>query len=409
MSTSVSERARHLQTPMLVLLGIFVSWSIAGMQIIAGVLVVLFVLAKDYRLAPELRDRVLAFCAVCAISVLLASPPWRTFDTTAFKPALLVWIGAATVLSTGPLTVERTVQAWMAATAISSAWALVQAFTGLDALHLLHLRRTPIEIELPTAMAHWRWAAIGFFNSRLTYAHALLLPLGVGVAHLLLGRGRTRLLSGVVVLLLGCGLVLSFARGAWWGALIIAIVLTIVTRSRWVPLAAMAALILAMLVPSLRARLLSSVSLEQNNDRVFIWARAREVIADHPVLGVGFGAYPRVAEPYYDRVDPGFPMHTWCHDTPLSLLAEVGPVGLALYVWLWASIYWLGWPAIRKGSPTALGLFAGTLGIHTAALFHDVLYDGEVAYALYLGGALLAGLGLLERESKAGVSESASL
>ena len=39
-----------------------------------------------------------------------------------------------------------------------------------------------------------------------------------------------------------------------------------------------------------------------------------------------------------------------------------------------------------------------SLGLHVASLFHDVLYDGEVAYALFVAGGLLAGLGLLHTQ-----------
>jgi O-antigen ligase len=146
----------------------------------------------------------------------------------------------------------------------------------------------------------------------------------------------------------------------------------------------------------MRARALSSLRVSENEDRVFIWARVGEVIAAHPVFGTGFGAYPRAAEPFYDRADPSFPMHTWAHDTPLSLLAEVGPLGLLLYLLLWGAVINAGWPAIRGGAPAALGLFAGIAGLHVASLFHDILYNGEVAFALYLAGGLLAGMGLTE-------------
>jgi len=379
-------------------LALFTAWSIAGMQICAAVLGVLVLYSGDFRRPVPVRGVVLAFGAWCVATVLLASPPWSSFEATAWRPVVVVWLVAATAAALTEQDLERTAAIWLGATAVASAWAVIQSFTGLDLLFLLHLRREPVVVPLD-----WpgHVAATGLFNSRLTYAHALLVPLGLAGAFALRGSRAVRAVALGAAALLGLGLVLSFARAAWWGALVAAAVLLVATRSRLLPLLAAAALGAALLVPSVRGRMASGLSTSHNEDRFFIWARAREVIADHPVLGVGFGAYPQVAGPYYDRADPAFPMHTWCHDTPLSLAAETGPLGLGLYLWLWLAIYRVGWSAVRSGSRTALGLLAGTLGLHTASLFHDVLYDGEVAFALYLGGGLLVGLGMLSKPAPA--------
>jgi O-antigen ligase len=374
-------------------LALLTAWSIAGMQLAAGAVGLAFLAARDFRRPLLVRQRTLAFCGWCALSVLLSPARWGSFQPTAWIPALLVWVGAAFALELEEARLQRVAAIWVGATAVASVWAWVQAYTGLDLLYLLHLRRAPFEVPLDDWPGHH--AALGFFNSRLTYAHALLVPLGVAAAQALKGTGRIRVLALALTLLLGSGLVLSFARAAWWGALVGVAVLVLATRARRAALAAgVVVLLVALALPRVRERFASGLSPSRNPDRLFIWDRAREVIADHPVLGVGFGAYPQVAGPYYDRASPIFPMHTWCHDTPLSLLAELGPLGLGLYVWLWLGIYGLGRQAVRKGSALALGLLAGTLALHVASLFHDVLYDGEVAYALYLGGALLSAVGM---------------
>ena len=64
-------------------------------------------------------------------------------------------------------------------------------------------------------------------------------------------------------------------------------------------------------------------------DRVEDTAR---VIEDDPLIGVGIGGQPRAsrAARRSDRPTPNFVSHT----TPLTVAAELGVIGLALYAWL---------------------------------------------------------------------------
>ena len=89
------------------------------------------------------------------------------------------------------------------------------------------------------------------------------------------------------------------------------------------------------------------------------------------MVGVGIGGQPQASRRLSgrDRPTPNFVSHT----TPLTVAAELGAIGLALYGWLLvggardASSRWAGW------SP-ALGL---ALGASLLALFvHALFYSG---------------------------------
>jgi O-antigen ligase len=151
-------------------------------------------------------------------------------------------------------------------------------------------------------------------------------------------------------------------------------------RGRRFALLALGIAALALLNPGVRGRLASAFSAAANADRVFIWARALEVIRDHPVTGTGFGNYQRVAGPYYDRVDPAFPMRTWAHNLELSTLAETGPLGLLALLWLLVAAVRV---LLRSASPFALGALAALAAWLTMAQVHDLLYDTKVMYALW--------------------------
>ncbi|HEY6912759.1 MAG TPA: O-antigen ligase family protein, partial [Myxococcales bacterium] len=142
-----------------------------------------------------------------------------------------------------------------------------------------------------------------------------------------------------------------------------------------------------LLHPGVRARLLTAFSGAANSDRVFIWARAKEIIADHPLRGIGFANYPHVCGAYYDRVDPHFVMRTWAHNLELSTLAELGPVGLFALFWLLFTAFRM---LLRSASPYAPGALAALCAWLAIAQFHDLVYDTKVMYALWFALALAA-------------------
>ena len=54
------------------------------------------------------------------------------------------------------------------------------------------------------------------------------------------------------------------------------------------------------------------------------------MIRDHPLVGVGLGSQPRASQRLSDRGGP--PALYVSHTTPLTVAAELGVVGLVLYL-----------------------------------------------------------------------------
>lgn len=290
--------------------------------------------------------------------------------------------------------------------ALASLVGVVQYGTGWDAVHALGLRAEPWQVAAPGVEG--RFGAMGFYMSRLTFSHALLALLAALAGALAqgaaAGRARQALLAA---LLLGlAALVLTFARAAWLGlgaaGLLLAVLALRASALRrralalsWSGVAALGGLTL--LHPGVRERFLSAFDLQANADRLFIWSRALEIIRDHPLLGVGFGNYQRICSAYYDRVDPAFPMRTWAHNSPLSLLAETGPLGLLLAALVVAAAIRALWGRWREGWPFAAGGLAALAGFLVAGQVHDLIYDTKAMYPLWFSLAL----GLAPRNSTA--------
>lgn len=365
--------------------------SIAGMQIALGVAAVGLLLAAVGGARPvrtPLDWPLLAFVAVAIASDVLSSygAPTLSFATL-WRAALGFWIVAQGLRLARPGTAVHMLAHVALGLGLASILGLVQYRTGIDPVHLLHLRAAPQWVEAPGVPG--RFGAMGFFTSRLSFGHnaAVLLALLSGALAADALPRKLRAPVAIAVLLGLAAVAATFDRGAWLGLCAAAALLALLSPARRsiVLVLAMAA-VLASLAPGVRARFVSAFDARANGDRVFLWARAGEIIRDHPVAGIGFANYPRVCGAYYDRVDPTFFMRTWAHNSELSLLAETGPLGVLAFLWVVGAAARALWR--RRGEPFATGALAAGAALLVIAQVHDVFYDTKVMYALWLALAL---------------------
>jgi O-antigen ligase len=345
-----------------------------------------------------------AFVAACLLSTFVSPVELSAKSWIGWRPVLMVLlVPAAFRLSERPAALaRRAVIVLLSAALLAALLGIWQRKTGFDLNYALGLRKAPIRIEAPVGSG---FAAIGTFNSRLTFSAVqsalFVLALGIGfAARSLLAR------AGALAVALASGLAVaaSYARAAWLGAIAGAALLLVGMRRR--AAVALAALMVAGIavgaaVPTVRERAVSAVHTGENQDRIFMWSRAGEVLADHPVLGVGVFGYPVIAGPYYDQHDRHFPMRTWTHDMYFTLLVETGPAGLVGYVWIFVVVAAVAFTALRgeRGrleGGIRLGALGASLSLLVASLFHDVLYDGEAALSLFF----LAGLAIARLEGE---------
>jgi O-antigen ligase len=117
--------------------------------------------------------------------------------------------------------------------------------------------------------------------------------------------------------------------------------------------------------------------------RYEIWRVAWKIIREHPVTGVGFGAYKPTHEQY--AMDPEFnPTARGARDTHslyFNVLAETGVLGLTLYLGMLASIFIVAERARRRcraifeiGARQLLMLEAGLLAFLVASIFGSLPY-----------------------------------
>lgn len=180
------------------------------------------------------------------------------------------------------------------------------------------------------------------------------------MAYLFLGMYMSYSQSGYLALAVGA---LALGAGLWPRRVTIGIVA-----------AAGVAGALALVVA-----LQGSTANKVTSDRLHLWRLARRVIADHPLAGAGIGGFSRAALEGTN--------HPWrvasaaSHTTPLTVISELGPLGLALYVGMIAAVVAA---AIGPGRyrTVRLTLLAAFLAILTSSVFYNAFFEDPTTWIL---------------------------
>lgn len=228
--------------------------------------------------------------------------------------------------------------------------------------------------------------SFGHPNTLATF-EALALPGALALA--VGGRGATRPVAAAAFALSFAGVALSLSRGG-----LLAIAGALAMMAFWRPfrrVVLVAGLIIVPLalsganplgdvqvVDTVSQRITSLEYSTQENQRLDIWAATPEIIADHPVLGVGIGQYSVVA-PRYGLAGSFEETFEHAHNIPLTIAAELGLIGLAALAWLAVALVTLLVRAYRSASGINRGL---VLAIAAALLALTV--QGMVDYTLRL-------------------------
>jgi O-antigen ligase len=397
---TAAARVRQIGRAAVVAFVVCLPVSISGAEIAMGIALVAAMLQEALgarRLARlPMRVPLLALFAVLATSSLAGGLGWTALD--AYRELWLVGVYVATIaLVDDTAQATRLVRLLVACATVTAIYGIVQHVTGIDLYRQLlgaRLRIKPYEHD-PR-----RFAVIGFFPNYLTYAHSLMAPLGWAVATWLAASGHrgARWRAALCASVMTVALVLSTARGAWLAAGAMALVAVGVGRQRALAMLVTAAALASVLFwvsPGLRAEGRSIIDGRANAARAAIYAANLEAIADHPVLGVGFGNYDHRMIPYYERHGRA-DRRSHAHNSFLQIAVEAGLVGLAVFTGLFILAFARGWRTIAhcRAAPdgrgaTAIGAVLGLVGFLVGGLTQDTFGDSECVMAMWFALAVL--------------------
>ncbi len=235
-------------------------------------------------------------------------------------------------------------------------------------------------------------------------------------------RLRTWLLL-IPILICMRGIMVTFSRGAYL-AFAVAALAACWFRSKILFAVAVVALALAvanpMILPSgVRYRLgqtvesghlsrLSEEPLEESLEasaanRIAIWKGALAMIREHPMWGVGYGAFPYRIGSYTEDRQRGRD----AHNSYLLIAAEMGiPTLLVFLLVLAVAGRYFGWLHTHAKDPflkaTSLGLLAGLWGLLVANLFGSRMDDQAVSSYFWVLCGLAMRAVVLERQARRG-------
>jgi O-antigen ligase len=214
------------------------------------------------------------------------------------------------------------------------------------------------------------------------------------------GRPRLRALVIAIMILCVAGIVFTLTRQVWVGAALGAVVAMLCDRRlrRWVPAAALGAVLLVLLAFAFVPGLQASVN-SRANDQGSVWDRlnsdaaALRMVSARPALGFGWGKFGKDSVPYY-RLAATYPLSsiTVAHNMTLSNAAELGLLGAGL----WLLVVFMGIVAPMFGrappsiEPWRLALIAGAIAwfIQSNLSPLDYAFDN---YAVWLLAGIVVG------------------
>lgn len=231
----------------------------------------------------------------------------------------------------------------------------------------------------------------------------MLIPIGVGL-FFAEKEIKWKAIWTVAVLVLGVCLLATLSRGAWL-AFAAAIVFFAILIDRRVLIAVLiAGILVTTLVPTVTERftyLFSATYMEKSAEdgRIARWGGALDQARNEPFFGRGLGHYGGAVAQRQLGV-------TYVDNYYAKTLAEVGLVGLSLFLWLILSILWKAYQHIRQfgnNETSTRWIMRGVLTGLVAVLLHNGVENiFEVpfmsVYFWLLAGSLLAVPHLQERE-----------
>jgi O-antigen ligase len=233
------------------------------------------------------------------------------------------------------------------------------------------------------------------FGDPSLYGRHVVLGIGVALSLLAARRWRAWPLIGLV-LIMWAGLLFSYSQSSMAALLVVTLALAVVTGDRRVRLTVGVLGLVAVLAGGayVTARLVDGESLNKiTSDRTERVEDTLRVVEDNPVTGVGIGGQARASRRLAgsDRPTPNFVSHT----TPLTVFAELGAIGLALYVWLLAGGALLIAAVMKRERALGLALMASFLGLFVHALFYSGFLEDPLTWlVLAVGAGYLAWHGL---------------
>jgi hypothetical protein len=283
------------------------------------------------------------------------------------------------------LAARSPLRSWLPRALAVTLVALASAFAVIGVWQA-QTRRLFFAPDLEVANAYTTFFRVtSVFKDPSLYGRHLVLAIVILLVAFWFQRTQARLALPVMALLF-VGLYFSYSQSSFVALFAVTFGIALVLGDRRLRLVLAGVAVVATLV----AGVLAVAAVDDNGSRSATSGRTRlvDVTLDafqaSPVVGVGVGAQPRAS---LEESGTGSVKRNASHTTPLTVLAELGVVGVALYaIFLTAAtrVFWLLWLR-EQALGLALAAAFAVLGVHSlfyAGFFEDPLTWGTLAVAV---------------------------
>jgi O-antigen ligase len=277
--------------------------------------------------------------------------------------------------------------------------------------------------QMPTLillyLCSWAWWSVhGLPDGRVMWhsvygnedGYGPVAVMGIGFAGIVaVGRSRPRYrwIAGIAAMLCVVGVVASFARGAVLSAALVFVVMWLRSshKLRSIAFGGVIAVFLLgatkVLFPNGEfwaemATIKDGTEDETGSDRMYLWSAALQLYAAHPVLGVGPANFGATGAAFFEDGELGGPYieagriyNRVPHNVYVQILAELGTVGAAVYLWMIIDFIVKNWKLRKKSyqriwearagpdwdlRSVLIGMECAMVGFLGCAFFYDQLY-----------------------------------
>jgi O-Antigen ligase len=257
------------------------------------------------------------------------------------------------------------------------------------------------DVEVANAYTSF-FRVTSLFKDPSLYGRYLVVPIAILLVAILVRRGRTIdwIVATGFIAFLFAGLYFSYSQSSFVALFVVTFAVAVVGadgRTRIVLLA-------CALVATLAAAGVATAAIGDRSARDVTSGRSRlvevtlEAFTERPLAGVGIGGQPRASS---EIVGKGSPSRNASHTTPLTVLAELGLAGFAIYLWLLAATGW----ALYRIATVDRALGVGLAAVLGALVVHSLLYAGFFEDPLTWGVIGLAAAALARAPAPVAIAE----
>jgi O-antigen ligase len=332
------------------------------------------VLALGYRLlrrenGPE-PPLLLALPVAALVALSSVSYLW-TWDERAGAIALAFFVfpftAALGVVARAPLA------AWLPRALLGTLVALGAVFAAIG-IWQAQTRTLFFARDVEVANAYTTFFRVtSLFKDPSLYGRYLVVPIAILLVAVLLRRSRPVewIAAAAACAFLFWGLFYSYSQSSFVALFVVTFGVALVGMGKRLRIV----LLVCALVATLAAGAVAAESVSGRSAKDVTSGRSRlvDVTLDafeaEPIWGVGVGGQPRASAEESGR---GSPSRNASHTTPLTMLAELGVLGFALYAWLVGATAWALYLLSRRARTLAIGLAA----VFLTLVVHSLLYAG---------------------------------